>query len=138
MNAYMKQIEIENHSQDSVFSSEYQNSTLMQINKLIEPYERLLGIQIQKTHSGSLQLAFHGCSKSSVGKAGFVCCCRLRLVNRNRFELLYCYPSVPDIERLVNHLNWTEDIRSFIIVLRQRFCRHFDLPASVSNKSESE
>ncbi|KAK4473608.1 hypothetical protein MN116_002961 [Schistosoma mekongi] len=136
--AYMKQIKSENPTESSVFSHEYENSTLMQIHKMIQPFERLLGIEIQKTHSGLLQLLFHGCSESLDGDKATVCCCQLRLVNANSFEVVLCNPPIPDIERLVNHLNWTEDIRSFIIVLRQRFCRYFELAAAVSNKLSVE
>ncbi|CAI2725150.1 unnamed protein product [Schistosoma spindalis] len=137
--AYLKQIESENPPEDSFFPCEFENSTLMQVYKMIQPFERLLGIQIQKTHTGLLQLLFHGCSDALVGNDEvIVCCCQLRIVNTNRFEVVLCDPPVPDLERLVNHLNWTEDIRSFIIVLRQRFCRYFELAAAVSNKLSSE
>ncbi|CAH8834327.1 unnamed protein product [Trichobilharzia szidati] len=133
--AYMKQINSESTSDSSSFSCEYQNSNLTQICKLIQPFERLLGIQIQKTHSGLLQLLFHGCcSKSATTNTDIVCCCQLRLEKANRFELVSCNPPIHDVERLVNHLNWTEDMRSFIIVLRQRFRRYFELAAAVSNK----
>ncbi|CAH8485504.1 unnamed protein product [Schistosoma rodhaini] len=137
--AYLKQIESENPPEDSFFPCEFENSTLMQIYKMIQPFERVLGIQIQKTHSGLLQLLFHGCSEALVNSDEvIVCCCQLRIVNTNRFEVVLCDPPVPDLERLVKHLNWTEDIRSFIIVLRQRFCRYFELAAAVSNKLSSE
>nr|CAH8832431.1 unnamed protein product [Trichobilharzia regenti] len=129
-NAYMKPMESESISSDSSsFSREYENSNLTQIYKLIQPFERLLGIQIQKTHCGLLQLLFHGCTTTDI-----VCCCQLRFMAGNRFELVLCNPPIPDVERLVNHLNWTEDMRSFIIVLRQRFRHYFQLAAAVSNK----
>ncbi|CAH8462246.1 unnamed protein product [Schistosoma turkestanicum] len=137
--AYLKQIESENLPEDPFFSNEFENCTLAQIYKMIQPFERLLGIQIQKTHSGLLQLLFHGCSGALVESDNVVVCnCQLRLVNTNRFEVVLCDPPIPDLERLVNHLNWTEDIRSFIIILRQRFCRYFELAAAVSNKLNTE
>ncbi|VDL97106.1 unnamed protein product [Schistocephalus solidus] len=49
-------------------------------------------------------------------------------------DLVRCNPPISDIERLVNFLNQTGDYRSFLIVLRKRFQRYFQLRKAVSAK----
>lgn len=116
-------------SNDTLFSSEYANSTVQQMQQLCNQYEHSFGMKIQRTHSNLIQLLFYGCARQPESHNGGdpVCCCQLRMISSNHFEVVRCNPPIADLSRLVNHLNWTEDMRSFVIVLRQRFCHYFQL-----------
>ncbi|KAF8568236.1 hypothetical protein P879_05634 [Paragonimus westermani] len=119
-------------SDETTFSDEFLSSKLTNISETVHQFERLFGIRLQRTTSDSLQLLFHGCSGSAA--PDIVCSCTLRHNKAGRFQAVKCNPPVPDFERLVNHLNLTGDMRSFVILIRHRFCRYFELAAAVSSK----
>lgn len=122
-------------SESDLFSAEFQSCNLSQLVETVRQFERLFGVVAQRTTSDTLELFFHGCASPSNPKA--VCTCQLRYTKLRCFEAVSCNPLVPDFERLVNHFNLTKDMRSFLIVLRHRFRRYFELANAVSKQLSS-
>ncbi|GAA35632.2 hypothetical protein CLF_101938 [Clonorchis sinensis] len=116
----------------NTFSDDYLSSNLTHLSETVGQLERVFGMRLQRTTSNSLQLLFYGCSGPAA--PDIVCSCQLRYNKIGRYEPVKCNPPVPDFERLVNHLNLTSDMRNFVILLRHRFRRYFELAAAVSSK----
>ncbi|CAH8443981.1 unnamed protein product [Dicrocoelium dendriticum] len=120
-------------SSEAAFTNELLSSNLTQMTEAVQQFERLFRFRLQRTKSDSLQLFFHGCSPTT---PNIVCSCRLRYGKTGQFEPVVCNPPVPDFEKLINRLNLTMDLRSFVILLRRRFCRYFELAAAISEHVE--
>ncbi|CAL8105020.1 unnamed protein product [Calicophoron daubneyi] len=122
----------ESTSETSTFPNEFESCSLTQLCETVKQYERLFRLRFQRTNTDSLQLFFDGCA--DVLHLDIVCSCLLGFTKSGRFEAVECSPPVPDFEGLVTHLNLTKDIRSFLILLRHRFCRYFELAATLSER----
>ncbi|VDP94450.1 unnamed protein product [Echinostoma caproni] len=132
MRKEISDLEEKTGSENQVFDAEFISCNLAQLIETVRQFERLFGVVAQRTNSDTLQLFFHGCSMPSNSKV--VCTCQLRYSKLRRFEAISCNPLVPDFERLVNHLNVTNDMRSFLILLRHRFRRYFELANAISKQ----
>ncbi|VEL42177.1 unnamed protein product, partial [Protopolystoma xenopodis] len=122
-----------------------------QLSTSVDLYEKSLGLKIHRNHDNSFKVVFHGIidpldevdhsmplndqAQSKNFSKLPACYCTLRQKDEpaRNYEALDCYPSIPDLDRLINNLNWTDDLRSFFIVLRRRFERHFELAKLVSS-----
>ncbi|THD20563.1 hypothetical protein D915_008776 [Fasciola hepatica] len=128
----VSELESNGSSENEIFNAEFMSCNLSQLVETVRQFERLFGVVAKRTTSDTLQLFFHGCAMPANPKA--VCTCQLRYTKLRCFEAVSCNPLVPDFERLVNHLNLTKDMRSFLIVLRHRFRRYFELASAVSKQ----
>lgn len=104
-------------------------------------FEREFGFRMKRTRANNhLQVLFQGCGSLSKDNGNDVefsppCYCIFEQMAENQLRLIKCNPLIPDIDRLVEFVNQNRDIRSFLIILRRRFCRYFELRKAIAAKS---
>ncbi len=101
----------------------------------ISIYEKTLGLSIKRTkQNGNLQVTLRGCCAEDVD---LPCCLTLRSRDggpqSDELEVVKCNPPIADIQRLLDLFNQTGDFRSFLLVLRRRFVRYFELRKVVAS-----
>ncbi|XP_074661247.1 kinetochore protein Spc25-like [Tubulanus polymorphus] len=84
----------------------------------VQCYREYLGLDIQKTAGEKLQFAFVNVDEKAPDKRF---CFSVRLTGENSYEVSDCCPEVVGLEELVDKLNTTNSLRSFVVEMRKRF-----------------
>ncbi|KAL5110297.1 hypothetical protein TcWFU_004757 [Taenia crassiceps] len=111
---------------DAADSTSTIDSEIHRLQERISIYERTFGLEIRRTkNNDNVQVVMRGCCEDDYGLLSYVV---LRpTADSAPMELIKCNPPVADIQELVKHFNEVGDFRSFLLVLRNRFIKYFQL-----------
>ncbi|VDD79954.1 unnamed protein product [Mesocestoides corti] len=94
----------------------------------VSVYEKAFGLQIKRTKNhGNIQVVMRGCSPENYDLPSCLILKPVPEETGGQLELVRCNPPIPDIDRLLNLFNQTGDFRSFLLVVRSRFLKYFQL-----------
>ncbi|VDM17668.1 unnamed protein product [Hydatigera taeniaeformis] len=111
---------------DAVSNTNGIDSEIHRLQDRVSLYERTFGLEIRRTKNhDNIQVVMRGCCEDDYDTLSYVI---LRLSSDSTpMELVKCNPPIADIRKLVEHFNKVGDFRSFLLVLRNRFVRYFQL-----------
>ncbi|XP_063421628.1 kinetochore protein Spc25-like [Mytilus trossulus] len=82
-------------------------------------YTQSLDMQMKKTPGGRIQFIFSSLNRKN---PDLTCYFFTKLSQEDRKYIVSdCEPSVPDLDQLVDKLNQTNNLRSFVVAMRKRF-----------------
>nr|VZI04815.1 unnamed protein product [Spirometra erinaceieuropaei] len=119
---------------DASSDAQQQEDEIAKLKRRLAFYRNVLNFRVARLKDNRFQFIFYGLSEDPEDVC-YVTFAEPAGKNAEMMvDLVRCNPPISDIERLVNFLNQTGDYRSFLIVLRKRFQRYFQLRKAVSAK----
>ncbi|KAL8603689.1 hypothetical protein ACOMHN_017186 [Nucella lapillus] len=90
---------------------------LKELNRAVELFRDRMGLSFKKTSGNRLQMVFTNIDHKDPDCPFYF----FIKVDHGKYVISDCEPAVPDLDSLVEKLNSTNNLRSFVVAVRKRF-----------------
>ena len=110
------------------------DTEIQRLQRRISLYERNFGLEMRRTKAhNNIQVIMRGCCEDDCNLPSYII---LRFnSDSTQMELVKCNPPVADIDKLIGHFNKVGDFHSFLLILRSRFVKYFQLRKTHKQKT---
>nr|KAG5709360.1 hypothetical protein BaRGS_029209 [Batillaria attramentaria] len=90
---------------------------LQELNRAVDLFRDRLGLTFKKTSGNRLQMVFTNIDHKDPSSPFYF----FVQVEDGKYHISDCEPAIPDLDTLVDKLNKTNNLRSFVVAVRKRF-----------------
>ncbi|KAL5007013.1 hypothetical protein ScPMuIL_015819 [Solemya velum] len=99
--------------------SKHAEEKLQALNMAGDMFQEMMCLQLKKTHGGKLQFIFKSIDEDDPERPFYF---QVKIEGEERRYIVSgCEPPVTDMDELVKKLNDTDNLKSFVVVMRKRF-----------------